>query len=81
MIEWYKIPLSPLKSGLQIPVGHFFYLVSPKISHFLNFDRKRTFAVTSGFARNAISRLAVAPGRRHGHPHNTLIIKYHLFPV
>ena len=51
------------------------------IPFFLNSGRKRTFAVTSGFARNAVSRLAVAPGRRHGHPHNTLIIKYHLFPV
>lgn len=34
---------SPLKSGLQVSVGHFFYL----ISHFLNFGRKRTCAVMS----------------------------------
>ena len=47
----------------------------------MNFGRKQTCAVMSGFVRNAISRLAVAPGRRHGHPHNTLIIKYHLFSV
>ena len=51
------------------------------IDAFLNFGRKQTCAVMSGFVRNAISRLAVAAGRRHGHPHNTLIIKYHLFPV
>ena len=53
----------------------------PKNIPFLNFGRKRTCAVTSGFMRNAISRLVVAPGRRHGRPHNTLIIRYHLFPV
>ena len=51
------------------------------IDAFLNFGRKQTCAVMSRFVRNAISRLAVAPGRRHGHPHNTLIIKYHLFSV
>lgn len=64
-------------SGLFSRKGH----PALVLTHFLNFGRKRTFAVTSGFARNAISRLAVAPGRRHGHPHNTLIIRYHLFSV
>lgn len=44
-----RVPLSPLKSGLQIPVSHFFYLISQKISHFLNFGRKQTCAVMSGF--------------------------------
>lgn len=29
-----RVPLSPLKSGLQIPVSHFFYLISKKISRF-----------------------------------------------
>ena len=53
------IPLSPLKSGLQVSVSHFFYLISQKISHFLNFGRKRTCAVMSRFVRNAISRLVV----------------------
>ena len=48
---------------------------------FFEFRAQRTCAVMSRFVRNAISRLAAAPGRRHGHPHNTLIIKYHLFPV
>ena len=43
------ISSSPQKSGLQVSVGHFFYLISPKISHFLNFGRKRTCAVMSGF--------------------------------
>ena len=38
-----RVPLSPLKSGLQVSVGHFFYLVSPKISHFLNSGRKQTW--------------------------------------
>lgn len=28
------ISSSPLKSGLQVSVGHFFYLISQKISHF-----------------------------------------------
>ena len=28
------ISSSPLKSGLQVSVGHFFYLIFPKISHF-----------------------------------------------
>ena len=37
-----RVPLSPLKSGLQVSVSHFFYLISQKISHFLNFGRKRT---------------------------------------
>ena len=51
---------SPLKSGLQVSVGHFFYLISQKISYFwlnvksrlicisfLNFVRKRTCAIMS----------------------------------
>ena len=45
-----RVPLSPLKSGLQASVGRFFYLISQKISHFLNFGRKRTCAVMSRFA-------------------------------
>ena len=54
-----RVPLSPLESGLRVSVSHFFYLISQKISHFLNFGRKRTCAVMSRFVRNAISRLAV----------------------
>lgn len=38
---------SPLKSGLQVSVGHFFYLISPKNIPFLNLGRKRTCAVMS----------------------------------
>ena len=30
----WLISSSPLKSGLQVSVGHFFYLISQKISHF-----------------------------------------------
>ena len=59
----------------------FLFNIPKNIPFFLNSGRKRTFAVMSGFARNAISRSAVVPGRRHGHPHNTLIIRYHLFSV
>lgn len=51
-----RVPLSPLKSGLQIPVSHFFYLISQKISHFLNFGRKQTCAVMSGFVRMKAKR-------------------------
>ena len=41
------ISSSPLKSGLQVSVGHFFYLISPKNIPFLNFGRKRTCAIMS----------------------------------
>lgn len=41
---------SPLKSGSQVSVGHFFNLVSQKISHFLNSGRKRICTIMSGFA-------------------------------
>ena len=36
------ISFSPLKSGLQVSLGLFFYLVSPENIQFLNFGRRRT---------------------------------------
>ena len=55
-----NLVLSAKKSGLQASVSHFFYLISQKISHFLNFGRKRTCAVMSRFVRNEKAKPAHA---------------------